>query len=307
MKIASRFLKNVLFFLTLNFLSGAVTLFAYEVDNFTGRDKLEKDSLEILDNKVNVILERAVKETNKESPDRCNAAILRQEIVRWTRPELVSLLEMWVMVTDELDRTNAGVASSIYSGVTIDESIAMWTAGIGRSFKLNGVVVGTDKLGHFFMQGLDYFKRNVEDRKSIDEILANENGEDGAYGLLMTGVKSYGDMAANFSGYRFWKNLYLGNNPYFKCEDGKKWVKNRTFSWAEYVNAAWDEAINCSEFSESLAKRVNQNLRKIGMQCPVSENQCQKIRFLEKAQYYVSPACMTSRHQQVVQLVGEQK
>ena len=218
MKIASRFLKNVLFFLTLSFTSGASFSFSYEVDNFTGRDLIEKDSLEVLNKKVNVILDRALKATNKESPDRCNKAILRQEIVRWTRPELVSLLEMWVMVTDELDRTNAGVASSIYSGVTIDESIAMWTAGIGRSFKLNGVIVGTDKLGHFFMQGLEYFKRNVEDRKSIDEILSKENGEDGAYGLLMTGVKSYGDMAANYNGYRFWRELYLGNNPYFKCE-----------------------------------------------------------------------------------------
>ena len=53
----------------------------------------------------------------------------------------------------------------------------------------------------------------------------------GAYG---TGVMSYGDLAANFNGMRFWNHI-LGKRkdilnqdlgPYVKCKD-RKWVVNK--------------------------------------------------------------------------------
>lgn len=277
-------------FLILGFASPAAN--AYEVDNFTGREQLTEDALPILDAEVNRILDRAVREANKESPDRCNRSVLRQEIVRWTGPDPVSILEIWSAITDKVQRTDVTMATSIYAGATLRESPAMFFAGIGRSFKLAGNVVGSDKLGHFFMQGLEYFKRVNDDGRELDSVLRDAHGEDGIYGMLLTGVKSYADMAANYQGYTFWNELYRGAHPYVRCENGRTWVRQRQFTWATYVSAAWDEAINCSELRPALKKRVNANLAKHGLgQCPLEPARCHEVKQLKNSRYFLSPSC----------------
>lgn len=269
----------------------AVQSRATEVDNFTDRSQLTQDALPVLDGKVNRILDRAILEANKESPDRCNRVMLRQEIVRWTGPDPVSILELWATISDEVQRTPIGFSDSIYADATFSDSPAMRLFGIGRTFLLAGHIVGTDKLGHFFMQGLDYFKRVTVDKVDLDHVLRYEHGEDGIWGLKATGVKSYGDMSANYSGYRFWSELYQGEHPYARCENNRKWVRARQFTWADYVTDAWDEAINCSEMLPGLASSVQRNLSKMGLHCPVEPARCVAISHLEKAEFYVSPVC----------------
>lgn len=167
----------------------------------------------------------------------------------------------------------------------------MWAVGIGRSLRLAGHIVGTDKLGHFFMQGLDYFKRVDSEGASLDIVLRHEHGEDGVWGLRMTGVKSYADMAANYQGYRFWSALYRGERPYARCENGRRWVKAREFTWADYVTDAWDEAINCSEFNPRLGERVRASLARMGLNCPVDPARCAALAKQERSEYFLSPAC----------------
>lgn len=105
--------------------------------------------------------------------------------------------------------------------------------------------------------------------------------EDGWWGSLGTGVKSYGDIAANIEGYHFWSELTEGSDPYFRCESGR-WKLVRGFSWAKYINAAWDEGINCNEYSNSKNQRALQT-RNL---CPVETAKCQEIR----SRYRVNPA-----------------
>jgi hypothetical protein len=267
-------------------------LHATEVDNFSDREALSRDAMPVLDGKVNKILERAALVANRESPERCNRVMLRQEIVRWTGPDPVSLLELWATLSDDVQRTPIGFADSIYADASFRDSPAMKVFGIGRTFLLAGHVVGTDKLGHFFMQGLGYFKRVDLDGAALDEVLRNEHGEDGIWGLKATGVKSYGDMSANYSGYRFWSELYEGQHPYMRCEDGHRWVKARKFTWADYVTDAWDEAINCSEMLPGLKKSVDLRLSRLGLRCPVDPARCQALGKLDKAEFYVSPVCL---------------
>lgn len=273
------------------FLLGPAQGLAYEVDNFTGRAALTEDALPILDRKVNEILERAVRAANRESPGHCNRVLLRQEIVRWTGPDPVSILELWSAMTGKVQQSRADMSESIYAGVSLSESPAMWVAGIGRSFRLAGQVVGTDKLGHFFMQGLTYYKKVAIDGVDLNFVLKEEHSEDGLFGLSLTGVKSYADMAANYQGYLFWKNLYEGNHPYVRCENDEKWVKLRTFTWKDYVSPAWDEAINCSEMKPKLAARVIKNRSKLGLRCPVEPMGCVRVSRLEKSEYFTSPVC----------------
>ena len=98
-------------------------------------------------------------------------------------------------------------------------------------------------------------------------------------------------MSANYSGFRFWSELYQGEHPYARCENGRKWVKARQFTWADYVTDAWDEAINCSEMVPHLAESVKQHLQRMGLSCPVDTARCLAIAHLDKAEYYVSPVC----------------
>jgi hypothetical protein len=280
------------------FALAAATLFslsfpalAYEVDNFTDRQALTEDALGILDAKVNHILRRAVEQANRETPGSCARMVLRQEIVRWVGPDPISLLEFWSDATSKIQHTQVSFKDSVYAEATIRESPAMRFAGIAHSFKLAGHIVGTDKLGHFFMQGLDYYKRVHSDGIELNHVLKYEHGEDGIWGLATSGVKSYSDMTANYEGYLFWNELTQGTNPYVRCENGKQWVKARDFSWADYVSDAWDEAINCSEMVPTLALKVEKRLEKMGLRCPVDPVKCQELGLLDKAEFYVSPVC----------------
>jgi hypothetical protein len=267
---------------------------ATEVDNFSGREALTQDALAVLDAEVNRILRNAIQSSNHDAPDRCNRVQLRQEMVRWIGPDPTGIFELWATVTGSIQRTTVGFSESIYDGASLYESPAMRLVGIGRSFKLAGHVVGTDKIGHFFLQGLGYFKRVHDDHAELVHVLRDEHGEDGIWGMPFTGVKSYGDMATNFAGFRFWSNLYDGPNPYVRCEEGRRWVKLRDFSWAEYVTDGWDEAINCSEFSPTLKVAVARNLNRLGVECPVRPESCERLSRLEYSEYWLSPACRSA-------------
>jgi hypothetical protein len=265
---------------------------AYEVDNFTDRDSLTQDALPILDQKINHILSRAVEQANRESPDSCMRMVLRQEIVRWVGPDPVSILEFWTSVTGDVQRSKVGFKESIYRDASLSESPAMRLAGIAQSFKLAGHIIGTDKMGHFFMQGLDYYKRVHVEGADLDHVLKYEHGEDGIWGLSTSGVKSYGDMSANYAGFRFWSELDHGETPYVRCEGGKKWVKVRNFTFADYVTDAWDEAINCSEMLPTLAVKARKNIAALGLHCPIDLDRCLALGMLEKAEFYVNPECV---------------
>ena len=269
---------------------------AYEVDNFTGRNALlsgpeAADALPALDAKINQIIERAIEIANTESPGHCNRVMLRQEVARWTGPDPISFLEFWATFTKSVKQSKVALEDSIYAGVPFKESPGMWFAGIGRSLNLNGHIVGTDKIGHFFMQGLDYFKRVQLEGESLDTVLRTEHGEDGVWGLKMTGVKSYADMAANYQGYRFWSELYMGAKPYARCEQERRWVRARTFTWADYVSDAWDEAINCSEYNPALAARVRKALDARGLKCPIDLKRCNALAALEYSEHFQTPVC----------------
>jgi hypothetical protein len=272
-------------------MSLAPNALAYEVDNFTGRDREVSDALPVLDSRVNAILSKAERKANEESPFHCNKVLLRGQILRWVRPDPISFLDVWATITDQIDRIEISKSESVYSGARLTESPAIWFAGIGRSFRLDGRIVGTDKLGHFFMQGFDYFKQS-EAGRPIEEVLSSEHGEDGMFGLTTSGVLSYADMSANYAGYRFWRQLYAGESPYFRCEDGKRWRQIRSFTWKDYVSDAWDEAINCSSFRPELGQRVEENLKKHGIRCPISADKCAALAGHDFAQQLISPQCL---------------
>jgi hypothetical protein len=137
------------------------------------------------------------------------------------------------------------------------------------SILLNHVCVGTDKLGHFFQQGWEYYRIAVLDRKG--EAVACRYGEwlegvgpratyaeeeayflrqpsghlagYGGFGRNISGVISHADLAANLAGLRFYQDLAAGR---FK-------------GMASYVTTNWCEELNPNEYTPAMALVVARN------------------------------------------------
>jgi hypothetical protein len=86
---------------------------------------------------------------------------------------------------------------------------------LSPTVNIYGVYLGTDKIGHLFQQGYEYYKiyRQEEFRGRSPAQATSETvklgifQEKGVYGLAMVGVYSNGDLAGNFAGLKFYLNL----------------------------------------------------------------------------------------------------
>jgi hypothetical protein len=139
-----------------------------------------------------------------------------------------------------------------------------------------GAYLGTDKVGHLFQQGHEYFEayrkaeqsgadRDAALRKAVEVGVAQENG---FYGLIMVGVYSNGDLAANYAGLKFYLNLTrplhvngrllppivrLRQNLWeFNPSAGAEWL--RPF-FTDHLN----ESLNPSQYSSQLRATVRHN------------------------------------------------
>jgi hypothetical protein len=154
--------------------------------------------------------------------------------------------------------------------------------------KLNGICCGTDKIGHFFQQGYQYYritqpeiiggfgqsadvaeawgesmegrigaKRSASARAWVSAAAAKPEDsaeilgqKEGDYGLAKTGVFSNADLAANRAGLQFWKDLSL--TPSLK------------FDIATYITKDWNESVAGNVYAPDIAKRVRINRGKLG-------------------------------------------
>lgn len=192
----------------------------------------------------------------------------------------------------------------IYSGFPMVANAAIQVVGLSPTIRIGSSYIGTDKIEHFMTEGFEYYQKQLEGG-TLEEILAIGAAEENTlYGLMASGVKSYGDLAANYSGYLFWKNVLDGENPYFRCVEGR-WQQARQFNWNEYVNPMWDESINCSDYlTEPMRATVARNVRELLAQssslaqsCPVLPAQCARARewitsAVVRAQV-ISPVCLS--------------
>ena len=172
----------------------------------------------------------------------------------------------------------------IYRGFSTLYSAAISVVGLSPTIRLGNSYIGTDKVEHFMTEGFDYYQKQLEGG-SLEDILAiGRVEEDGLYGLAASGIKSYGDLASNYSGYLFWRSMTEGSNPYFRCS-GDRWQQVRQFSWADYADPTWDEAVNCSDYGSDSARRTvarnvmslqrSHNAQPLG--CPLDTGVCTRI------------------------------
>lgn len=110
---------------------------------------------------------------------------------------------------------------------------------LGATLKVDNICIGTDKLGHFFQQGYEYYE--IARRKKKGETAAEEYGiktELGKFGLRTTGVFSNADLEANRQGLAFYDDLAAN--------------RDMTFDIATYISNQWNEATNPNYYETAL-------------------------------------------------------
>jgi Domain of unknown function (DUF4157) len=119
---------------------------------------------------------------------------------------------------------------------------------LNPTMKVNGICIGSDKLGHFIELGFRYYEmaRRTSGGKAAAAEEFGERTEGGDFGLASTGVFSNADLEANRQGLKFYDDVKA--NP------------SLTFDIANYISSKWNEEANPNFYESSVAEQVWSNL-----------------------------------------------
>jgi hypothetical protein len=243
-------------------LLNTAQLLASEIDSFSQIYNPLNDSQDQINQFTNQELEKVIDFVNSYSST-CSEDKLYRAIKHHFASRPQNTFRRYLIKSDSIDKRRVKINQSVFKNLTFVDSFVV--GGLSRLFNLTGYEfrvgqynIGSDKFAHFFNKGWKYYKRYYQQDWPIEEVLASGfKQEIRIYGFTTTGIASFGDLAANFSGLRFWNDV-LGKNPdilnpskkikpLIECRNSQ-WVKVKEFDWMKYVNASWDETYNCSLF-----------------------------------------------------------
>jgi hypothetical protein len=145
------------------------------------------------------------------------------------------------------------------------------------SVDAGGVLFGTDKLIHFINVGRVYhakyasrIERGLTEEAAMRSAIASTSrnlltSEDGVLGMLSTGVYSNGDLAADYAGLLFYRNLVepvrIGARtlPPMLERDGPHWrvaARPESDFFTVYFTPHWNEVLNPNRFAGYTAGRI---------------------------------------------------
>lgn len=255
--------RNVLQFIWLiaALLSGPTICHAYETDQFTNRLNDIADSTAALDEWTNEAIEKAISQNNGRRDDWAVVTAIYHDIGghHW-----VDKIERRAMKSDEVERLQEGRWDSIYRGHPLWATRVAALFGIGPTIKVNGQLIGSDKLGHFLSQGRKFYRRY---QKHLDEAKAAEHSaytERALFGQMTTGVYSNADLVANYEGFRFYLSLFedgvIPGKPAILAWTDEGWKVQRRFTFIDHVNEYWDEALNVNHYDRLLYPHIKERL-----------------------------------------------
>jgi hypothetical protein len=234
---------------------------AYETDQFNNRHQDIADSTQLLNDRVNESIRKSIEDWQGKKDDRKVVNAIYHDIGghHW-----VDKLERWAMKSPEVERLSTPRRASIYSGHPFWATRVATLFGAGPTLKLNDILVGSDKIGHFISQGRKYYRRYV---RYQDEARAGEWSaftERAIFGQMSTGSYSNADLVANYEGYVFYRSLFENNvipgKPSILKWEDEQWVFQRPFDWSDHVNEYWDEALNINHYDGLLYDHMKDRL-----------------------------------------------
>lgn len=253
-------------------LTFCFSVHALETDQFLATKVIIKDSAPILNQYFNQQIDKAVDEANRESIKSCS------KISSMVMDNLVGAKYFGISKISKFARTNPeiekypplSVSDREYFKMTFYENadILMKVADLARTINVNGIYMGTDKLGHFSLIGRNYYhnylsyrkKGQTKDEAMKNAILKGFATERGILGYAIGGVLSFGDLESNYEGLRFATEVCESDTPYIVLKNNR-WERVRDFETKEYFNARQDESFNISFWRPGLYKRIQPKLK----------------------------------------------
>lgn len=236
-------------------------LLAYESDQYSNRTAPVADSREALNRLVDDALTE-VATGWRGLPNKLRFA----RSVYWRVGGLhwVDHIERWAMESPEVERLPRPRRRGIFAGSSFFFARVNAVFGVAQTLKVNGVLVGSDKLGHFFSQGMKYFESHFLGESETEVMDRGRVNERLIFGQLTTGVYSNADLVANYEGYLFYRGLFedgvVAGKPALVSWSGGRPRVTRAFDWADHVNDYWDEALNPSYFGRGLQRFMSRKL-----------------------------------------------
>lgn len=154
---------------------------------------------------------------------------------------------------------------------------------------VDGTSFGTDKIIHFINLGriyhnyyLDALNQELVDDRILTEtvpVSVNNNpflSENGLLGMVTTGVRSNGDLAANYAGFKFYRNLTeavtMGRRrlPPILVLEGHFWQINDQVNpysefFTSFITPHWNEALNPNVYAAWTDTWVQESIQ---VRCP---------------------------------------
>ena len=252
---------NKLLLSLLLIISAPAIVGAYETDQFNNRQQPIRDSTALMNHQVTLAIAGVLIDTYGTDDQ---MKIVDGIYYTIGGKHWVDKLERFAMDSSEIDRLSTPPHDSIYSGQPLHATRVAGLFGVGPTIKINDVLVGTDKLGHFLSQGRKFYRRWL---KLGDERLAAEHSaytERALFGQMTTGSYSNADLVANYEGYRFYRSLFeddvVPGKPAILEWDGDHWIMQRPFDFADHVNDYWDEALNINDYDDLLYSFMRERL-----------------------------------------------
>lgn len=257
------------------------SLVAAETDQFYARDAVIRDSSDELNGYFHRRLELALNKVNQspkeESCREVALEVLTQvlgefDLVVYAKDRTFSKVSKFTQEDPSVDRFPPdSLDQKIYRKGSIYKNRPFPTnvVGIAQTINVDGIYMGTDKLGHFSIVGKAYYSNFLEALKkgaSVEEatVIAIEKGfsqEIAILGYTVGGTLSYADLEANYQGLLFGRKMCEGALPHLENVSGK-WVHSslNPFDIRAYVNPKYDEAFNESFWSNRVWKKMKKEI-----------------------------------------------
>lgn len=242
-------------------LSAPALVGAYETDQFSNRQQPIEDSTAIMNHQVTLAIASTIIGWHG-APDRMK--VVNGIYYKIGGKHWVDKLERFAMDSSVVERLDTPPHDSIYSGHPLYATRVAGLFGVGPTLKINNVLVGTDKLGHFLSQGRKFYRRWVKMKDEGEAAEQSAYTERAIFGQMTTGSYSNADLVANFEGYRFYRSLFEDNiitgKPAILAWEDDHWIMQRPFDWADHVNDYWDEALNINYYDALLYSHMKARL-----------------------------------------------
>ncbi|MCG6875570.1 MAG: hypothetical protein LJE97_10820, partial [Betaproteobacteria bacterium] len=225
-----------------------------------------------------------------QSPDFIAGEVWQQLFAAWTTDETLDA----ELGGDALRARFPGLVvvfepdQYVYDDPLLVADLTKWVRTFFRAgtVNVNGTLFGTDKLLHFIHMGRIYHRRYLSERqdglteeaamaRAVELSATGYNpflSENGFLGLLSTGIRSNADLAADYAGLKFFRNLTepvrIGKRvlPPMLVKDGSYWriaehVRPGSDFFAAFVTPHFNEALNPNTYAPLIDARVRKMLR----------------------------------------------